>query len=138
MANYTILKAIFQNDSIPDTLIASIDGEKVQDLSQFYETLGKIFKFPDYAENNLDSFDELINDLEWLNEEEILIILKNYDLLLSEESLETKEVILSIFDDAAEEWKHRDDVQKNIKILIEPSEEAIEDLSEIGIEFEEQ
>lgn len=135
MANYYILGEDSTLKSHDNILVAIIDGENVETVEVFYQTLAKALHFPDYFNHNMDSFDELINDLDWLDQNDIRIVFKNYDDFLSEENDEIREIILTVLDDAAEEWK-RNDNTKVLNIYIEPSELAEDDLETLGISYE--
>ncbi|MEA5138061.1 barstar family protein [Arcicella rigui] len=134
MANYILLKDTSTFKPTQKTLVALIDGELTQTTEQFFEKIAESIRFPEYFGHNLDSFDELINDLDWLDENDIKIIFKNYDNFLAEENDEIREIILTVLDDAAEEWK-RNDNTKILNIYIEPSELAQEDLETLGISY---
>ena len=134
MANYTILNTTSTKHSTEKTLVAKIDGEQVDTLEKFYQELIVQLKFPDSFGRNLDAFDEMINDLDWLEETTICLVFKNYDNFLSEENNEAREIILTILDDAAEEWK-RDADAKKLRMYIEPSELAEDDLETIGLDY---
>ena len=134
MANYKILNTTSTKHSTEKTLVANIDGEQVDTLEKFYQELIVQLKFPDSFGRNLDAFDEMINDLDWLEETTICLVFKNYDEFLSEENDESREIILTILDDAAEEWK-RDADTKKLRMYIEPSELAEDDLETIGLDY---
>ena len=134
MANYKILNTTSTKHSTEKTLVANIDGEQVDTLEKFYQELIVQLKFPDSFGHNLDAFDEMINDLDWLEETTICLVFKNYDNFLSEENDEAREIILTILDDAAEEWK-RDADAKKLRMYIEPSELAEDDLETIGLDY---
>ena len=134
MANYKILNTTSTKHSTEKTLVANIDGEQVDTLEKFYQELIVQLKFPDNFGRNLDAFDEMINDLDWLEETTICLVFKNYDNFLSEENDEAREIILTILDDAAEEWK-RDADTKKLRMYIEPSELAEDDLETIGLDY---
>ena len=134
MANYTILNTTSTKHSTEKTLVANIDGEQVDTLEKFYQELIVQLQFPDNFGRNLDAFDEMINDLNWLEETTICLVFKNYDNFLSEENDEAREIILTILDDAAEEWKRVVDAKK-LRMYIEPSELAEDDLETIGLDY---
>lgn len=134
MANYTILNSLSEKHSTEKTLVANIDGEQVDTIDKFYEELITQLKFPDNFGRNFDAFDEMINDLDWLDETIIQIVFKNYDDFLSEENDEAREILLTILDDAAAEWKRNDDTKK-LRMYVEPSELAEDDLETLGIEY---
>ena len=135
MANYTILNTISDEHSTEKTLVAIIDGENIDTLDKFYDSISSQLKFPDNFGNNFDAFDEMINDLDWLEEDHIYLIFRNYDDFLSEENDEGREILLTILDDAASEWKRMDGEGKSLNMLIEPSELGEDDLETLGIEF---
>ena len=134
MANYTILDSVSTKHSTEKILVVVIDGEQVDTLEKFYEQLISQLDLNDDFGRNLDAFDEMINDLDWLEQNNIHLVFKNYDDFLSEENDESREIILTILDDAAAEWK-RDADTKKLKMYIEPSELAEDDLETLGIEY---
>jgi len=134
MANYTILDEVSTKHSTEKTLVVIIDGEQVDTLDKFYEQLMIQLNLDDDFGCNLDAFDEMINDLDWLEENNIHLVFKNYDDFLHEENDESREIILTILDDAASEWK-RDADTKKLRMYIEPSELAEDDLETLGIEY---
>ncbi|MBC7409157.1 MAG: barstar family protein, partial [Arcicella sp.] len=93
-------------------------------------------KFPENFGNNFDAFDEMISDLDWLKEDHIYLIFRNYDDFLSEENDEGREILLTILDDSSAEWRRMDGEGKSLKMLIEPSELGEDDLNTLGIEYE--
>jgi RNAse (barnase) inhibitor barstar len=134
MANYTLLNSSSDRQSTEKTLVVIIDGEQTDTLDKFYEQLIVQLKLDDDFGRNLDAFDEMINDLDWLDEKYIYLIFRNYDSFLSEENDESREIILTILDDAAAEWK-RDEDTKKLRMQIEPSELAEDDLETIGLDY---
>jgi RNAse (barnase) inhibitor barstar len=134
MANYTILDSVSTKHSTEKTLVVVIDGEQVDTLDKFYEQLISQLNLDDDFGRNLDAFDEMINDLDWLEQNNVHLVFKNYDEFLSEENDESREIILTILDDAAAEWK-RDEDTKKLRMYIEPSELAEDDLETLGIEY---
>ncbi len=135
MANYTILNTISDEHSTEKTLVAIIDGEHSDTLEKFYASIASQLKFPDNFGSNFDAFDEMMNDLDWLEEDRIYLIFKSYDIFLVEENDEAREILLTILDDASSEWKRMDGKAKSLKMLIEPSELGEDDLETLGIEY---
>lgn len=136
MANYTILNTISDEHSTEKTLVVIIDGIHIDTLDKLYDSISSQLKFPDNFGNNFDAFDEMINDLDWLQEDYIYLIFRNYDDFLSEENDEVREILLTILDDASSEWKRMNGEGKSLKMLIEPSELGEDDLETLGIEYE--
>lgn len=135
MANYTILTTISEKHTTEKTLVAIIDGGQTDTLEKFYDLIATQLRFPDNFGNNFDAFDEMMNDLDWLEEDRIYLIFRNYDLFLMEENDEAREILLTILDDASTEWKRMDGEGKSLKMLIEPSELGEDDLMTLGIDF---
>jgi RNAse (barnase) inhibitor barstar len=135
MANYTILNTISEKHSTEKTLVVIIDGEQTDTLEKFYALVSSQLKFPDNFGSNFDAFDEMMNDLEWLEETIIYLIFRNYDDFLSEENDEAREILLTILDDASTEWKRMDGEGKSLRLQIEPSDLGEDDLETLGIDF---
>ena len=137
MANFIVTDKIPNYDS-SEIIIAKIDGKKSKTLAKFYKTIGKELNFPEYFGGNLDAFDEMINDLTWLEHEAAIIIITNLEELLADEENEEDEdikgLILSLLDQAADEQKVGTEGTP-IKILIEKSDFTENYLNEIGIDF---
>ena len=135
MANYTILNTVSDKHSTEKKLVAIIDGEHTDTLEKFYSFIASQLKFPDNFGNNFDAFDEMMNDLDWLEEDRIYLIFRHYDIFLVEENDEAREILLTILDDASSEWKRMDGEGKSLKMQIEPSELGEDDLETLGIEY---
>lgn len=109
--------------------IAEIDSSKVTTLRAFYETMAEVFEFPDYFGFNLDSFDEMINDLSWIENEKILIYFNQSEKFLEKERNDTKILtLLDLLEATCEEWKWAEEdseesiPKKNLLIRFSPSE----------------
>ncbi|MCB0506739.1 MAG: barstar family protein [Chitinophagales bacterium] len=104
----------FQNNiSVNGIFLAFLDGQKSVVLSHFYEEIAKALNFPDYFVPNFDSLDECISDLSWIEENEIRLMIFNYDDLLFEEKYNL-EVINNIFANAMSEL---DEKGKHFSVL---------------------
>lgn len=120
--------AIARREELPELFdIAEIDASKTTTLREFYETVAGVFGFPDYFGYNLDSFDEMINDLSWMENEKILIYFTHSDKFLAKERNESKILtLLDLLDAACEEWKWAepdDDIpKKELLIRFSPGE----------------
>lgn len=78
-----------------------IPGSAVEDLDSFYAAIASLLNFPAYFSENLDSFDELINDLGWLEEKDLRIYISEYANFLLEEASEKRILVLEILAKAA-------------------------------------
>lgn len=99
--------AIAGQEELPENFeIAEINASKTTTLREFYEAMAEVFEFPDYFGYNLDSFDEMINDLSWIENEKILIYFTDSDKFLEKERNENKILtLLDLLDATCEEWK---------------------------------
>ncbi len=76
----------FKNNLVVNgVFFAFLDGEKCAVLAHFYEEIAKALNFPDYFHPNFDSLDECLNDLSWIKEKEIQLLIFNFSDLLFEE-----------------------------------------------------
>lgn len=107
---------------LEDSALIKIDSKKCRSLREFYEAVAENLKFPDYFGYNLDSFDELMNDLSWIVDERLLIYFYNSELFLMNERNEKKlTTLLDQLDATCEDWKYyRED-----EVELEEGEEPI-------------
>jgi RNAse (barnase) inhibitor barstar len=97
------------NDFPADFGILEIDAKRVSTLREFYEVLAQTMDFPDHFGFNLDSLDELLNDLSWIEDEKIGIYFSNSENFLQKERNETKILtLLDLLDATCEDWKWLD------------------------------
>jgi RNAse (barnase) inhibitor barstar len=138
MPNFLIINNV---DSLIDYRIAQIDGQKAHTLRGFYEELAKALDFPEYFGFNLDSLDEMLNDLSWVNESKIAIYVTNSEQFIKKERNPDKlPTILDLLDATCEDWKwidEDDDVpKKEIVVAFSPSERIIQLLDSQEISYE--
>ena len=111
-----------------DFEIVEIDANKATTLREFYEIMAEVFEFPDYFSFNLDSFDELMNDLSWIENEKLLIYFSNSEMFLSKERNDSKTIaLLDLLDASCEEWKWTEDdldliPKKELLVRFSPSD----------------
>lgn len=120
---------------------AVADGEKCRDLKTFVGLLAEKFSFPDYFSDNLDSLEEILNDMSWLEDNNFAIMISNYADFLKSEKPSRKAALLNLFAETASQWQHvpnypgeeayRD--RADFRIYIERCPQAIEDLEELDI-----
>lgn len=114
-------------EQFDDFSLIIVDAKRCKTLRDFYETLAEVLHFPDYFGFNLDSFDELMNDLSWIEDERLLLYFKNSaDFLLNERNDQKVVTLLELLDATCEDWKFMDeDAEK--ETIIADSEEEEED-----------
>jgi RNAse (barnase) inhibitor barstar len=106
--------------------LARINGSEAKTLKGFYNQMAEALDFPDYFGHNLDSLDELLNDLQWIKENRIIIYIKDSAAWLSaEKSGDKLTTVLDLMEATAEDWKWLDEDdelnKKELRILFEDS-----------------
>jgi RNAse (barnase) inhibitor barstar len=81
-----------------------LNGLNMKTYNDLYDEFANVLKFPDYFGRNLNALDECINDLEWLNNNIIIIVVANSNFVLCEENDAGCETIIEIFENAGSEW----------------------------------
>lgn len=108
----------FKNNIVVNGIfLAFLDGQQCAVLAHFYEEIAKALNFPDYFSHNFDSLDECMNDLSWISENEIRLLIFNYEDLLFEEKYNL-DVINNIFANAVSELEENG---KHLSILTQIS-----------------
>lgn len=100
----TTQRTITQQDIPEGILLLELDGTSMTSQDGFYNEFEVVLKFPDYFGRNGAAFDECITDLEWLPADGYLLIIKNSEYLLNEESDDIFAAHLSALNRAGEEW----------------------------------
>lgn len=121
--------------------IAQIDGQKAHTLRGFYEEVAKALNFPEYFGFNLDSFDEMLNDLSWLEPSKIAIYITNSDSFVEKERNPDKlPTLLDLLDATCEDWKWIDEddeiSKKELIVAFSPSERITKLLDNQEISYE--
>lgn len=95
--------------------IVKINGEKCKTINEFYAEISKGFLFPSYFSNNLDSLDECLNDLSWLNAEKYILIIENISLFLSSETNDLRYKLLNLINEAIIGWSNGLNLNEDLK-----------------------
>jgi RNAse (barnase) inhibitor barstar len=82
MPNFLIINNL---EILKDYRIVKIDGLKAHTLRGFYEEIAKGLDFPEYFGFNLDSLDEMLNDLSWVEQAKIAIYISNSEHFVEKE-----------------------------------------------------
>ncbi len=117
------------SSAIHDGLQVHLSGSKIHWLDAFYENIADLLQFPDYFTNNLDSFDEVINDLSWLDEATIHIYITEYSAFLKEENSLKRLQVIELLGRAAESGL--------FDLYVEKVSESLSDLQKNGLHFTE-
>lgn len=98
-------------------LAVRLDGKKTKTLSKFYKKIAKRLQFPDYFGFNLDALDECLSDLDWIEQPNVVLYIKNFKNFLNEEEAETRADILDIFERATNEPINEDRGFEVVKVI---------------------
>jgi hypothetical protein len=128
------LEAHFASD-----FIAHVDGAKTQTLRQFYEQIADLLEVPDFG-FTLESLNDALNDLQWLEDERIVLYFTQTNDLISKERDPAKlGSVLSILDATAEDWKWVDEDEsldkKEIILVFSDSPRIRKMLEQEGIDY---
>lgn len=81
--------------STEKTRYAFIDGMACTTIEKAYKRLQDQLSFPDYFGHNLDSLDEVLSDLDWIDKPRIRLIITDVPNLLSDD-VDKKESFLEV------------------------------------------
>ncbi|MFS3929258.1 barstar family protein [Priestia flexa] len=90
-----------------ETFVAKVNGNHTGNQKKLYKEFAEQFHFPDYFSWNLNSFDEMINDLDWINKNSYIIIIYNSDRILGADFLMSKSfkhAFWEVFFESILEW----------------------------------
>lgn len=98
----------------------TINAANAKEKESFFKEVSTVLFFPDYWHQNLDSLDELLNDLDWIDKSIIKIDVINSSDLLINEPEDYKKKVLQLFDSVVQEWQNfeNDDYRERKKVII--------------------
>ncbi len=121
-----------------DYFIAHIDGQKTTTLRQFYEELADLLEIPAFS-FSLEALNDALNDLQWLEDERIVLYFTNTNDLISKERDPAKlGSVLNMLDATAEDWKWVEDGdidKKEIVVVFDDSPRIRKVLETENIDF---
>jgi hypothetical protein len=101
-----------------DYFIAHVDGQRATTLRQFYEQVAEVLEIPDFG-FTLEALNDSLNDLQWLEDERIVLYITNTNSLISKERDPAKVGnVLNILDATAEDWKWVEDESTDKKVFV--------------------
>lgn len=92
------IKLRFQNN----VLVVEIEGKKCSNLTDYLCLMSNLFCFPTKS-RGLDSYNDWMTDLSWLNRNEIVIIIYDYSVFLNQD-LSLKKCIIENFEKVILPW----------------------------------
>jgi RNAse (barnase) inhibitor barstar len=130
-------------ERFPDHFVAHIDGSKARTLKQFYAEMADVLEFPANFGHNLDDLNDALNDLQWLDDEQIVLYFTNTDQLVSQERDPKKMAsILAMLEATVEDWKWMADDEGDVadpkvfSVVFEKSDRIEALLQQEGVAFE--
>jgi RNAse (barnase) inhibitor barstar len=93
------MKSFQHNLIINEHFLAFLDAENCKNRTDFFNEIANALLFPDYFNHNLDSFDECMNDLSWIEQTSIKLLIFNYDKFLIDD-LSLLKIVQNIFSNA--------------------------------------
>ena len=107
MANFLITNNL---EALKEYHVVEIDGQKAHTLRGFYEEMAKCLTFPEYFGFNLDSLDEMLNDLSWIEQPKVAIYIFDSEHFIEKERNPDKlPTLLDLLDATCEDWKWADE-----------------------------
>ena len=83
---------------------AEIDGAEIKAEEDYVRAMAEAFAFPnELPEMKLGWYNDYINDLMWIEQKEIVLIINNYDLMLVD-NLKLKNDIMADFEEIILPW----------------------------------
>jgi hypothetical protein len=121
-----------------DDFIVNIDGKKAMTLRQFYEEAAYLLDIPDFG-FTLDELSDSLSDLQWLEENRIVLYFTNTEIFMSKERDPAKIAgVINTLDAVAEDWKWVEEElndEKEIIIVFEDSQRIQKILEQESINY---
>jgi hypothetical protein len=95
--------SLAKHDSLR-VVVRFLRGKKMTKLSSLYDEFAAALQFPYYFNENWNSFDECITDLEWMPGDVYLLVIMDAKNVLIEESDDQLEALTNLLDEASSEW----------------------------------
>jgi RNAse (barnase) inhibitor barstar len=103
MPNFLVVK----NLELPaDYSIIELDGHKTLTFRDFYEEIGDALAFPEEFGFTIDSLDEMLSNLSWLEDEKIVVYISPSEPFIEKERNPEKiGTLLNMLDAICEDWR---------------------------------
>jgi RNAse (barnase) inhibitor barstar len=85
--------------------IASINGEQCKTIESFLDEIGKAFSFPKHYGRNMNALKDCINDLDWINKDNYILIINNFESFIIKNK-EDREDVIKFLNRVSEEWRN--------------------------------
>ena len=91
-----------------NVFISAINGENCGEKEDLMDEIANALEFPDYFHENFDSLHECLTDLNWIDRNDIVLVINNYDMLLSEGKRENQDILKNVFQAVETHWSSSD------------------------------
>lgn len=96
-----IKTSVLQNE---DIFFVEIDGDKIATEEDYVRVMSDVFNFPhELPEMKIGWYNDYINDLMWIKQKDIVVLIHDYELMLTED-LRIKKIIMSDFEEIILPW----------------------------------
>lgn len=92
------------NEQPPRTVVRFLRGKKMKKIASLFDEFAAALQFPYYFGENWNAFRDCIIDLDWLPGSKYIFIITESEQILAEEPLEQFESLVTILQEAGEEW----------------------------------
>lgn len=134
MPNFVITNNLEKYEN--EFLITEIDGKKASTLRGFYEEIADALAFPEEFGFTLESFDDMFNNLSWLEEDKIIVYISDSEHFIEKERNPNKlATLLDFLDGTCEDWRWDEDEPREIIFAFSESERMREILEKQGISY---
>lgn len=134
MPNFLITNILDKYEK--DFFITEIDGNKASTLRGFYEEIADALAFPEEFGFTLESFDDMFNNLSWLEEDKIIVYITNSEHFIEKERNPNKlATLLDFLDGTCEDWRWDEDEPREIIFAFSESERIRDILEKQGISY---
>ncbi len=86
------------------TVVRKIRGNKSRTVSSFFDEISAALQFPLYFGENWNAFNDCINDMDWLEGDNYVLLISNTESLLCEADIEDFYIFLKMITTANERW----------------------------------
>jgi len=93
-----------ENISDKEYYIAVIDGTACSTMKSFLKEIARAFKFPSYYGQDMNALNDCLNDLEWLDKPNYILVIKNSKDFQSKESKEVRDHVFYFLESVSKEW----------------------------------
>ncbi|MFD2523398.1 barstar family protein [Emticicia soli] len=116
MPNFLVVKDL----ELPaEYSIIELDGHKTLTMRGFYEEIGDALAFPEEFGFTIESLDEMLSNLSWLEDEKIVVYISPSEHFIEKERNPEKiGTLLNLLDAICEDWRWEDSEDLPKKELI--------------------